>query len=187
MCTTVHAFHQSKSIKLFIVIFLNTFWPFFYTAFVRPWLRPRSCGVDHCQELLRTNIVITYVTYASFGILDMLLPLISYTVRTGREARAFKKKGGQSYVLSSVEAEAKMDEYDGDVETYDYFQIVFPLAFIIFFSMIGPMCLIMALVEVSLQIRADATKLVFFYRRPLPHNVLGIGNWNKVSTSGKGG
>merc|ERR1712048_401428 len=86
----------------------------------------------------------------------------------------------ETYSISFLEQQAKMDEYGGKEMTTDFIQVIFPLAWIAFFGSVSPSAVLLAYLNLSVQLRADAWRLVAVYRRPFPLRTNGIGIWNDI-------
>eukprot|EP00928_Gymnodinium_smaydae_P042204 TRINITY_DN2844_c0_g3_i1.p1 TRINITY_DN2844_c0_g3~~TRINITY_DN2844_c0_g3_i1.p1 ORF type:complete len:782 (-),score=180.58 TRINITY_DN2844_c0_g3_i1:114-2459(-) len=176
--------NQSKASKTFSVKFVNTFYAFVYTAFFQATIDESSCGpngASDCPQLLVSNLIIVYVTYISFGVLGMITPLLTFKYEVYKEAKEMKKKGLAPNSLSLLEQQAKMLEYTGQSLTDDYLEVIFPVAFILMFSMMVPLVTnVLAIIQTFTQIRTDAWKLCSAYRRVFPDRVDGIGVWLQV-------
>lgn len=192
-------FDQSKAQKTFLMRFFNTFNTFIYIAFIQDSIDHQGCEAlpGKCTGLLYTNVGMVFVTFISFGTLDMALPWLIIRYRTWCETRALKKMieeqqkqmevgeiGAEDvqelYQISLLEQQAKADPYLGEDATCDYLQVMFPLAFIVMFSMVRPLIVLLAFIAMGTQVRADAWKLCSAYRRVFPERVPGIGVWNRV-------
>eukprot|EP00429_Kryptoperidinium_foliaceum_P095775 CAMPEP_0176250504 /NCGR_PEP_ID=MMETSP0121_2-20121125/34519_1 /TAXON_ID=160619 /ORGANISM="Kryptoperidinium foliaceum, Strain CCMP 1326" /LENGTH=526 /DNA_ID=CAMNT_0017590221 /DNA_START=39 /DNA_END=1618 /DNA_ORIENTATION=+ len=181
---TLQAYDQSKARKIFMMKFVNTFYSFFYIAFFEQVLDPKGCAQGGgCKSLLKTNLYIVYLTYITFGVLDVVLPVATFKVRVWMEARAMRKTGKVPVSLSLLEEQAKMNVYDGDECTADYLQIALPMYFFVLFSMVSPLFIVgLATVALATQLRADAWKLLVAYRRAFPFPSDGIGIWDDIVT-----
>jgi hypothetical protein len=181
--TTQYDFCQSKSIKLFVVGFINAFAKFFYSAFAQEAVDPKSCAVaGGCEALLTENLRIVFASYIAFGILDMLLPLATQKFSIWQEARAMKDKDVRSHRMSFLEMQAKRPKYTDEDSTADFLQLIFPLAFVALFSMVAPSVVILLFVSLCMQFHVDFWKLMLAYQRPFPDTADGIGLWNSAMT-----
>mmetsp|Transcript_20860 Transcript_20860/g.39799 ORF Transcript_20860/g.39799 Transcript_20860/m.39799 type:complete len:913 (-) Transcript_20860:141-2879(-) len=83
------------------------------------------------------------------------------------------------YEPSVIEADSRKLEYGDDDLIYDYLEVVFPLAFTMFFSKYAPLSItILAFVTTMVKMRTSAWKMVWAHRRPFPERANGIGVWN---------
>lgn len=180
-------YEQSLALKTFVMKFINTFNSFVWTAFFQEWLSPESCQLaGSCQILLRENLVIVFATYISFGFVNMATPYLWLKVWTKMEELSMtweaRKRGTtlKPTEMSFLEQQAKMRVYGGDECSADYLQVIFPLSFIALFGMVMPSIVVLAFLALSCQLRTDAWKLCYVYRRPFPTRASGIGVWKSI-------
>lgn len=72
--------------------------------------------------------------------------------------------------------------YEGVDAAGDYLQVILPLAFVVLFGAVMPLCALLGFVATATQLRADAWKLLNSYQRTFPSKAKGIGIWNRILT-----
>jgi hypothetical protein len=181
------SWNQSKSLKTFFMKFITAFNVFYYIAFAQPTLDPVGCEkVGGCKDYLQKQLVTCFVTYIAFGVLDVMLPFVTMRYAMYAEQRELKKKSLEEGIpfetppLSFLEQQGKMLPYEGVDATGDYLQIMLPLAFVVLFGAVMPLCALLCFVALATQLRADAWKLLNTYQRTFPSKARGIGIWNGI-------
>jgi len=177
---TQYAYDQARVAKTFAFKFINTFYAFFYIAYVQQALNPIGCGAGGCKQYLVEQLGIVFLTYITFGIVDMGLPYAVLKFKMWREAKAAAKHGHEVFELSLLEQQSKMIEYTGQDEDADYLQSLFPVAFVMLFGTMMPFSVFLAYLALSSQIRTHAWKLTTVTRRPFPVRTAGIGIWDGI-------
>jgi hypothetical protein len=183
-------YDQAKARKLFNMKFINTFFSFVYTSFFQAYIDPRGCGYDAeaggspqgaCFAKLQKNLFVVYFSYVAFGLVGMMLPVVQFKLNLFWERREMRKSGMELFQVSLLEQQGKMLKYQGMDQAADYLELIFPLGFIVMFSMAFPFGLnVFATIAVLTQIRADAWKLLVAFSRPYPWKCDGIGVWNGI-------
>jgi len=179
--------NQSKSMKTFFMKFITAFNVFYYIAFAQPALDPVGCEkVGGCKGYLQQQLVTCFVTYIAFGVLDVMLPFLKVQYAMHTEQEELKKKcleDGKpvdATPLSFLEQQGKMLPYEGVDATGDYLQVMLPLAFVVLFGAVMPLCALLCFLGLATQLRADAWKLLNSYQRTFPAKASGIGIWNQI-------
>lgn len=80
--------------------------------------------------------------------------------------------------MSTVEAQAKLDPYESPLD--DYLEMVIQYGYVVLFCAAFPLITVLALIEISIEIRVDALKLCKLTRRPFPSGTEDIGIWKTV-------
>lgn len=165
-----------------------------------------AAGGD-CVTYLRTSIVTTFGSMGALMIVGMALPFIMLKRRTEQETKQYiedkQKKlpppkpdspdimantSGLGRELAPIiapfrsfmEQQAKMDEWNTDAEIADYMTTCTALGYVFIFGAAAPLCAIIALLVLLLQLRANAYKLTRLLRRPYPNMAKGIGAWKGI-------
>lgn len=168
----------SHAIKVFLVDFFTGFAANFYTGFFQEFLETKVGDQKaYYMTVLVIDMEVIFGIYIFCTLLDILLPFVSLKCRLMSEARKMKSLIGCTHEVSYLESQAKYDEYSGEYETYDYEQIIFPLAFVMLFGITMPLAVFLALLTVFAQLKADAWKLANVYQRPYPMYADGISKW----------
>lgn len=176
---TQYSFDQSRVAKTFAFKFINTFYAFFYIAYVQQFLDPDDCAGD-CKSVLVKQLAIVFTTYISLGVVDMGLPYAMMKFKLWREERQAKAHGHEVFKISLLEQQSKMTEYTGQTEDADYLTSLFPVAFVMLFGTMMPACVILAFLALCSQIRTHAWKLTKVSRRPFPVRATSIGIWDGI-------
>lgn len=152
------------------------------------------------KDAMVTNLVTVFATYILFSFVEMLQPYLQLQATMKMQKKLVedsikaKEEGARqsslntvhttvdhAYELSVIEADVKKAEYDDDTLIYDYLEILFPLAFVMFFSKYAPFAiLVLALLTTMCKLRTSAWKMVWAIRRPFPERANGIGVWNET-------
>jgi len=173
-------FALSRSVKQISVRMANTFAAFFYLAFAQQFVEgcPIIDGQESCLVALKESVLTVYISSVVFGLLDVVVPLLTYEWAKRQEAKAYEQTMEEKAPdLSLLEAQAKFLEYDGSDLSDDYMQIIFPVLFVMFFGIAFPVASILVPMLCIVQLRCDAWKLVHTFRRPYPNMVSNIGPW----------
>mmetsp|Transcript_70387 Transcript_70387/g.228831 ORF Transcript_70387/g.228831 Transcript_70387/m.228831 type:complete len:784 (-) Transcript_70387:139-2490(-) len=176
---TLYEADQSRVSKTFVIKFVNAFNAFFYMAYFQPWTDPEGCLGD-CKNYLREQIFIVFMTYITFGFMDMILPYVTFKAAIWWETREMIKHGQEVFQMSFLEQQGKMAEYTGKDERADYLQVVLPLSFVMLFGTMMPTVVPLAYLALAFQIRTHAVKLIRSCRRPFPVRAGGIGVWDNI-------
>merc|ERR1719359_2007475 len=120
------------------------------------------------------------MTYITFGVLDIALPLISLKFKIWKEARAALSHGHDVFKQSLLEQQVMMDPYTGQDQRDDYLAVIFPVAFIMMFGTMLPSMVFLAFLSLASQIRTHAWKLSGATRRTFPTKAEGIGLWDSI-------
>jgi len=174
-----YAYDQARVAKTFAFKFINTFYAFFYIAYVQQFLNPAGCAGD-CKTYLVKQLAIVFTTYISLGVVDMGLPYAKMKCKLWWEDRETRKHGHDVFKLSLLEQQAKMSEYTGQTEDADYLSSLFPVAFVMLFGTMMPASVLLAFFALSSQIRTHAWKLSKVSRRPFPVRTSSIGIWDAI-------
>lgn len=167
-------FSNSRSTKLMIVKFPNTFTALFYLGFLQRYVE--GCPDDCCMTSLCVNMITIYATYVSFGFADIIVPYINLKWAVRKEINDVKETQGGEVQVALTEAQAKMTKYEGEDLFEDYVQVFFPVFFIMLFGVAFPAAPFLTLLCCLCQLRTDAWKLVHACRRPFPAKATGIGD-----------
>jgi len=176
---TQYAYDQARVAKTFAFKFINTFYAFFYIAYIQQTIDPSGCA-GGCKNYLVEQLAIVFLTYITFGLVDMGLPYAVLKFKIWKEEKASREHGHEVFKLSLLEQQSKMVEYTGQDENGDYLQSLFPVAFVMLFGTMMPGSVFLAYLALSSQIRTHAWKLTKVTRRPFPERAHGIGIWDNV-------
>jgi len=176
---TQYAYDQARVAKTFAFKFINTFYAFFYIAYIQQTIDPSGCA-GGCKNYLVEQLAIVFLTYITFGLVDMGLPYAILKYKIYQEEKASREHGHEVFKLSMLEQQSKMVEYTGKDENGDYLQSLFPVAFVMLFGTMMPGSVFLAYLALSSQIRTHAWKLTKVTRRPFPERAHGIGIWDNV-------
>jgi anoctamin-10/anoctamin-7 len=77
--------------------------------------------------------------------------------------------------MTNFSKEIALEEYDDTFS--DYAEIIIQYGYVVLFGAVWPVVVLLALVELIIEIRVDAFKLCTVLRRPLPKGCEDIGTW----------
>eukprot|EP00928_Gymnodinium_smaydae_P080099 TRINITY_DN63883_c0_g1_i1.p1 TRINITY_DN63883_c0_g1~~TRINITY_DN63883_c0_g1_i1.p1 ORF type:complete len:763 (-),score=163.82 TRINITY_DN63883_c0_g1_i1:131-2419(-) len=162
--------------KLFVVKFVVYYWPFFYTAFIKPNLY-QDLGATSTLEELHASLLVFFISHIAFAFGMLVLGIVQQKFAVLSEIRAVRKsKPTAKY--SFLQVEAKSPAHPGDTD--DYMELVLSLGFIMMFSVVMPMMAPLALVCNVIEIRLIAYRTSYVNKRPYPRGQEGIGSWSTI-------
>lgn len=198
------AFVNNLVARLFIFRFVNSYSSLYYIAFVKASSRQGCVDGDCVRELqiqLATLLILNQ--FIASNLYEFLEPkirkLCKHKVRT-RGGRALSERNlnedeaaaMEDYDLSTSQAEmqySKLVRYDNVVSLVkDYNEVATEFGYATLFSAAFPLAPLLASVVNLCEIRVDAHKLMFDFRRVEPVEVSGIGTYyslfNTMATMG---
>lgn len=178
---TQYEYDQARVAKTFTFKFINTFYAFFYIAYVQQALDPGGCAGD-CKFYLVEQLGIVFITYITFGLVDMGYPYVALKLQLYLEERSARQHGRTVFQVSMLEQQSKMNDYTGQDVNVDYLQSLFPVAFVMLFGTMMPSGVFLAYLALNSQIRSHAWKLAKVSKRPFPVRANGIGIWDNIIT-----
>lgn len=187
-------YDDSLIIKLFAFQFVNNYSSCFYIAFFRG--RFDEDGIvghgseyrDHCEG--------TCMSQLSFQVLilmiskplpklctDAILPFLKKKWRHRPSWCCFggKKPEKSKREETFLEKHVKKENL-GDFTLSEYTEKVIIFGFLMLFAASFPLAPLMALVTTALDIRIDAWRLLWIYKRPIAHMAQDIGTWYTILT-----
>jgi len=178
---TLYSFDQSRVAKSFVIKFLNGTVAFLYIAYIQPLSKDgRDACKGDCTSYLRYQLMIVFLTYVTFGFMDLGLPLVQVKLSAWWAERNAEKHGRKHFALSLLEQQAVMLAHTGADEQDGYLSVVLPLAFILMFGAILPCMVFLAFLALACQLRAHALKVSGVVRRTFPTRAEGIGTWDTI-------
>lgn len=187
-------YDDSLIIKLFAFQFVNNYSSCFYIAFFRG--RFDEDGIvghgseyrDHCEG--------TCMSQLSFQVLilmiskplpklctDAILPFLKKKWRHRPSWCCFggKKPEKSKREETFLEKHVKKENL-GDFTLSEYTEKVIIFGFLMLFAASFPLAPLMALITTALDIRIDAWRLLWIYKRPVAHMAQDIGTWYTILT-----
>lgn len=187
-------YDDSLIIKLFAFQFVNNYSSCFYIAFFRG--RFDEDGIvghgseyrDHCEG--------TCMSQLSFQVLilmiskplpklctDAILPFLKKKWRHRPSWCCFggKKPEKSKREETFLEKHVKKENL-GDFTLSEYTEKVIIFGFLMLFAASFPLAPLMALITTALDIRIDAWRLLWIYKRPIAHMAQDIGTWYTILT-----
>ena len=166
---------DAMTLKLFAVKAVLFYYPFIRVIFIQPEVE--GCPHDDfegCLDNLRTDLQLFFITQvisAAAGLL-VQVALMYWTIRKEVE----RKKSSDS-ILSYVEVQAMLKDYDEESEVSDYMQAVLNFGFLSMFGAVAPsMCLLCLLSNLPMK-RLLAYRFSYTQKRVIPIITVGIGSW----------
>ncbi|CAM9486276.1 unnamed protein product [Ascophyllum nodosum] len=165
--------------KLAIFQFVNSYVSLFYIAFVEPFTT--GCSYDSCLDSLCQSLGIIFCTRLFIAnTIEVYLP--RYRMRT----KAKKERAGVDGGVLSTEAEVQYafstyDEMMGSMG--DMSEISIQFGYVTLFVVAFPIAPLLAYISNYAEIRIDAKRVLYEYRRPFPRGAQDIGTWQGVLTA----
>jgi hypothetical protein len=99
---------------------------------------------------------------------------------SNRPAETATMSAQQLTMLSFMEEQGLMQDYDIDKQISDYQSLILTASYVLIFSGITPLLGIIALPVFLLRLRVDAWRMCVLLQRPFPYLEDGIGPWNHL-------
>lgn len=167
-------------LKLFAVKFVLFYYPFIRPIFIQPMVEgcPGAGATgDHfegCINDLRQDLQIFFLTQvlSAVGGLVASVGLMFWTIQ-----KEVKRKKSSESLLSYVEVQAMLSDYDEAAEVSDYMQAVLNFGFLSMFGAVAPsMCFLCFLSNLPMK-RLLAYRFSYMQKRVIPIITVGIGSW----------
>lgn len=187
-------YDDSLIIKLFVFQFVNNYSSCFYIAFFRGRFDEDGI-VGHGSEY-RDRCEGTCMSQLSFQVLilmiskplpklctDAILPFLKKKWRHRPSWCCFggKKPEKSKREETFLEKHVKKENL-GDFTLSEYTEKVIIFGFLMLFAASFPLAPLMALITTALDIRIDAWRLLWIYKRPVAHMAQDIGTWYTILT-----
>jgi len=179
----------AMAVKLFSVKFVIFYYPFVRFLLIQPFEGcPGDSGMEGCIEVLKADLKVFFVTQVISEFLEILTALAMLKWSMASEVASKKQRAVEiasqaqgpsdtELLLSYIEVQAMLSEYDETEEIADYMQIVTNYGFIVMFGALCPsICLLCFLANFPIK-KLTAFKFSYGLRRVVPQTQDGIGAW----------
>lgn len=180
----------AMAVKLFSVKFVIFYYPFVRFLLVQPFTTegcPGDSGMEGCIEVLKADLKVFFVTQVISEFLEILSALAMLKWSMSSEVASKKQRAEQiasqkqgstaEQMLSYIEVQGMLYEYDETEEIADYMQIVTNYGFIVMFGALCPsICLLCFFANFPIK-KLTAFKFSYGLRRVVPQTQDGIGSW----------
>ncbi|CAE7269510.1 unnamed protein product, partial [Symbiodinium sp. CCMP2456] len=180
----------AMAVKLFSVKFVIFYYPFVRFLLVQPFTTegcPGDSGMEGCIEVLKADLKVFFVTQVISEFLEILSALAMLKWSMSSEVASKKQRAEQNasqtqgspaeQMLSYIEVQGMLYEYDETEEIADYMQIVTNYGFIVMFGALCPsICLLCFFANFPIK-KLIAFKFSYGLRRVVPQTQDGIGSW----------
>lgn len=165
-------YEDALIVKLFAFQFVNSYASFFYIAFLKN-IAGDPCENDSCMSELSMALAIIFGTRLFVGNLQEVgIPYVMSLIKRRQETK------GTSERLTRAEQEFTMESYDPMQGTLDdYAELAIQYGYTTLFVAAFPLAPLLAYVSNIIEIRTDASKLLYVYRRAVPSGAEDIGTW----------
>jgi hypothetical protein len=177
---TEQDWHSSLVRKSVGVRLFNALFPFLYVVFAKIHVDgcPKDMGESQCNEELmlelRELVIMFFVTDA---LLEFAMQI--WQKRTVQKAmRDEMQKSHASGEMTYTQIQAKLDEYDGNLD--DFMALATQFALVTFFSAPLPELSLLALGANLIKIRLLGDRHLYLLKRVYPRGTEGIGAWQDV-------
>ena len=197
---------DSLALKLFLFKIVNTYSGLLYMAFLKESLETHtkticknnagevvSCslagvtkhtvtvpGCTSCLYDLGFQLLVVFATSMSFNVLELGMPYLKWKIKNYSESKKVEKSDDPTMRknLYPVEENSKLEPYESPLD--DYMEMAIQFGFVALFGASMPLIPLLALIEITLEIRVDAWKICNLTRRPDPNRSENIGIWKQV-------
>jgi hypothetical protein len=175
-------FEDNLIFKIFLFEMVNQFGSLLYTAFILDGVY--GCRDKNCMGEVEDLLLYIFITRYAMNMLEIGLPYYTYSTGMAEERanledlRQKAKEEGEEPPDGNIVGFAKeiaLEEYDDTFS--DYAEIIIQYGYVVLFGAVWPVVVLLALVELIIEIRVDAFKLCTVLRRPLPKGCEDIGTW----------
>ena len=197
---TENQHNDNLAFKMFIFKFVNSYAALFYMAFLKVKLEAKnSCsvafgedgvcsgtlkfepGCNNCMSDLGFQLSIIFIMNMAKNMFELGVPYLKQKVKIYKENKAINKLGDQSGVrtnLYPVEQDSKLEPYE--TPSNDYMEMIIQFGYVALFGVSAPIVAVLALIEITFEIRVDAWKICHLTKRPDPHRANKLGVWNTI-------
>ncbi|XP_014247440.1 anoctamin-5 isoform X2 [Cimex lectularius] len=197
MLRTQTEFDESLTIKIYLFQFVNYYTSIMYIAFLKGkfvgypakynrifGFRQEECNPGGCLMELSIQLAIIMVgQQAMNSVIEMVLPYFYQWLNVS------KIKAGQDKKLNDQIVDPTHKQWNEDFKLVDfgteglfneYLEMVVQYGFVTIFVSAFPLAPFFALINNVFEMRLDAKKFLFYYRRPVPRRVPNIGVWYRI-------
>ncbi|KAF8359770.1 anoh-1, partial [Pristionchus pacificus] len=194
-------YQNALIVKLFAFQFVNNYTSLFYIAFVRPesngfqtnglfGLGPiykDVCKEGTCGSLLALQLIIHLIIkpFPKWS-KDIVIPYFVRLTKLARFRWRKKEETAEEMAIGEQEKNILIREWvkpnPGDFVLSELSEKTILFGTTMMFAALFPLAPLIALIIGVIDIRIDASRLVWFNRRPIPERVAGIGIWLNILT-----
>ncbi|CAJ1379765.1 unnamed protein product [Effrenium voratum] len=169
---------SSMVLKLFAVKFVIFYYPFARTIILQPMVEGCPGGeMLGCLRDLRSDLQVFFVTQVISVAAGLLLQLFFMWKTVHNE---LKRKKDQNKLLTYLEVQGMLAEYDEAAEVEDFMQVALNFGFLSMFGTVCPMmCVLCFLLNFPLK-RLLAYRFSFAQQRTIPTMCTGVGSWASI-------
>jgi len=189
-------FDDALAFKLFLFQFVNCYNSFFYIAFVKKTLEcpPPVKGDDDTDSSqttdsncditteLQTQLLTIMVINLMLNLVELGMPYAMFKLKQYKEAKKVDSQIEEGFDSRKetcyTENQSKLGTYGGTLD--DYLEVVIQYGYVLLFGVSEPLVIVMALVNIVMEIRVDAFKLCYLLRRPNPSVSESLGIWDDI-------
>jgi hypothetical protein len=196
---TENQHNDSLAFKMFIFKFVNSYAALFYMAFLKVRTEARNIcngtvledgtcpagytftpGCINCMGDLGFQLSIIFIMNMCKNLTELGIPYLKQKIRLYSENKEMSKepKEGSRTELYPVEKNSKLEPYE--TPSNDYMEMIIQFGYVALFGVSAPIVAVLALIEITCEIRVDAWKLCHLTKRPDPHRANNLGVWNTI-------
>ena len=194
--------YDNLALKNFVFKFVNSYAALLYMAFLKVHFEAsESCGVTvlsgaecpvesviykpgckNCMYDLGFQLSIIFITNMCMNVMELGLPWLKWKVKVAKENSKMEEKIEQDKNLRSeliqVEKDSKLEAYETPAD--DYMEMIIQFGYVALFGISSPIIAVLALMEITLEIRVDAWKICNLTKRPDPLRANSLGVWKQI-------
>lgn len=194
--------NDSLALKMFLFKFVNSYTALFYMAFFKENFESKDYCVDKsdsnvdcndatildkifkvepgCKDCLGDlgfQLAVIFITNMIMNVMELGLPWLKWKIKIQKEANKVAQSSDPNMRkdLYPVEYDSKLEPYETPLD--DYMEMIVQFGYVAMFGVASPIIALLALIEITLEIRVDAWKLCNLTRRPDPNRSDSIGVW----------
>ncbi|OMJ90414.1 hypothetical protein SteCoe_7220 [Stentor coeruleus] len=196
--------NDSLALKTFLFKFFNSYTALFYIAFFKETLETReycvdvanhdiSCdnsisdkvlkadpGCTNCLNDLGFQLGVIFIINLAMNVVELGFPWARWKARMFKAANNDLQNTDITLRTSlyPVEYDSKLEVYENPIQ--DYIEMIIQFGYVCMFGVAAPIIALLALIEITLEIRVDAWKLCNLTKRPDPIRSDSIGVWLNI-------
>ena len=197
---TENQHNDNLAFKMFIFKFVNSYAALFYMAFLKVHLEAKNIcsvdlaqdgtcggswrfepGCDNCMNDLGFQLSIIFIMNMGKNMFELGVPYLKQKAKIYKENKAINNLGDQNGIrteLYPVEKDSKLEPYE--TPSNDYMEMIIQFGYVALFGSSAPIVAVLALIEITMEIRVDAWKICHLTKRPDPHRANKLGVWNTI-------
>lgn len=193
--------YDNLAVKNFAFKFVNSYTALFYMAFLKVHFEAsETCKADlvqgvcpaesvvykpgckNCMYDLGFQLSIIFITNMCMNVMELGLPWLKWKVKMAKENSKMQDRIESDKTLRielvQVEKDSKLEAYETPAD--DYMEMIIQFGYVAMFGISSPIIAVLALMEITLEIRVDSWKICNLTKRPDPLRANTLGVWKQI-------